>query len=106
MANKPKKIMNVNRPESFGGGRGLSNEFGKNVKVAPRSLKKRAAVKPKEIIKVTSGGNIKPATPKRTRANNPANIGNAPSPSKIKWDLETAKLYARKGNKTIKIRSN
>ena len=75
------------------------------VKVAPM-LKKKAAVKPGDTVKIKSGGDVKPATAKKTIANNPARVGNAPSPSRVKWDLETAKLTARKGNKTVKIRSN
>ncbi|NBV71725.1 MAG: hypothetical protein EBR60_06710 [Burkholderiaceae bacterium] len=103
MATKPKKIMNVNRPESFGGGRGLSNEFGKNVKVASRSLKKRAAVKPKEPIKVTSGGNIKPATSKVTRANNKSGVGvNTRSSDTIKRQMQDMMSLVKKG-KTVKI---
>lgn len=32
-------------------------------------------------VQIKSGGNIKPATPKKTMANNPANVGNAPKKS-------------------------
>lgn len=110
-----KKFLSPSAGSESGPGRGLgnsrgssalSNEFGKGIKVAPRSIKKTAAVKPKETVKIKSGGNIKPATPKKTIASHPSNVGKAPSPERVKWDLETAKLTARKGNKTVKIRSN
>lgn len=74
--------------------------------VAKKPVSKRAAVKPPttKTVQIKSGGNVKPATAKKTIANNPARVGNAPSPSRVKWDLETAKLTARKG-KTVKINS-
>ena len=53
---------------------------------------------------IKSGGNIKPATPKVTRANTSAGVGKAPSKADVKWDMEKAKLSARKG-KTVKINS-
>lgn len=109
MAMKPKKIIS-NRGEvgvggSARGGSRLSNTFGRAPKVEAKKPPKKVAASPKGPVKIKSGGDIKPATPKRTRANNPANVGNAPSKERIKWDLETAKLGAKKGNKTVKITS-
>jgi hypothetical protein len=108
MAMKPKKIIS-NRGEvgvggSARGGSRLSNTFGRAPKVEAKKPPKKVAASPKAPIKIKSGGNIKPATPKKTIASNPARVGNAPSPSRVKWDLETAKLMAKKG-KTVKINS-
>jgi hypothetical protein len=57
-----------------------------------------------ETQRVKSGGNIKPATPKVTKANTSAGVGKAPSKADAKWDFEKAKLAAKKG-KTVKINS-
>ena len=103
---KPKKTFRSPTGGSeTGPGRGISNSsFGTGIKVAPRSVRKKAATVANKPIKVKSGGNVQPATAKKTIANNPAGVGKAPSPSRVKWDLETAKLGARKG-KTVKINS-
>jgi hypothetical protein len=103
MAIKPKKVISSRGEIGVGGGnRGASS--GGNVIKKEVMLKKKAAVKPKTTVKIKSGGDIQPASIKKTIASNPANVGRAPSPDRVKWDLETAKLYARKG-KTVKINS-
>ena len=57
-----------------------------------------------ETQRVKSGGNVKPATLKVTKANTSAGVGKAPSKNDAKWDMEKAKLSAKKG-KTVKINS-
>lgn len=48
MAMKPKKIMNVNRPESLGGGRGTGEGLTGSKKANPKSAPNKAPVKKKD----------------------------------------------------------
>ena len=57
---------------------------------------------PNAIVKIKSGGNIKPATTKKTIASHPANVGRAQSADRIKQDLDAINFLARKG-KIVKI---
>ena len=86
-----------------------STKSGERAKAAAQSREKAIAadramgLMPKPV-KIKSGGDIKPATPKVTRANTSAGVGKAPSKADVKWDMEKAKLSAKKG-KTVKINS-
>jgi hypothetical protein len=96
---KPSTLRDVKNKTS-----NVTSQLRKSGEAAKRSAADVRTGMPNATVKIKSGGNIKPATPKKTIASNPGNVGNAPSAGKVKWDLETAKLYAKKG-KTVKINS-
>ena len=109
MAIKPKKVISSRGEPGVGGGsRGVSGGRESYVVPAPKILRakpvKRVAVRKNAPVKIKSGGDIKPATDKKTIANHPALVGRAPSLDRVKLDLANAKLYTTKG-KTIKINS-
>jgi hypothetical protein len=110
MAMKPKKIMNVNRPEGIGGGRGagegrLSNTFGNAPKQFAVRPVKKVALRKNAPLKVKSGGDIKPATSKVTRANNSAGVGRPQSSERIKNDMNNMMDLISKGSK-VKINTD
>jgi hypothetical protein len=97
MAMKPKKIMNVNRPESLGGGAGssrLSNTFGRAPKVEAKKPPKKVATSPNSPIKIKSGGDIKPAFPKKVKPKSYNELKDMPN---------LIKIDSAKGNKIKKI---
>jgi hypothetical protein len=111
MAMKPKKIISSRGESGVGAGPGrgssggagggrLSNTFGNAPKqFAVRPVKKVASRK-NAPVKVKSGGDIKPATLKKTIANNPAGVGKyTKSSDSIKREMQSMMDLIQKGNK-------
>jgi hypothetical protein len=118
MAMKPKKIMNVNRPEGLGGGRGagmgssvkqvssspvrkiknktanISTQLRKSGEAAKRAAADVNTGTPKTTIKIKSGGDVKPAFPKKVKPKSYNELKDMPN---------LIKIDSAKGNKIKKI---
>lgn len=100
MAMKPKKIIS-NRGEvgvggstRGGGGGRLSNTFGRAPKVEAKKPPKKVAASPNAPIKIKSGGDIKPAFPKKVKPKSYNELKDMPN---------LIKIDSAKGSKIKKI---